>query len=741
MRVPLHIIAIPSVGTILATASLLALAAPAIAAETATPPQGEIGQDGRGDIVVTARKRSEALSQVPDTIAVFTEKRIEDARIRGIGDFIAQTPGFEIKQGQGNGFFQMSIRGITQTNGGEAPVTMVVDGVTLPFPMTFSSPLFDVAQIEVLKGPQGALYGQNAIGGAILMTTKPATNHFEARFTAGVTTHSGYDGIATLSGPIVADKVLFRVSGYVDHDGGEEHYLHIPDKRVARYSHLSGRGDLTFNLSDRLSIVLGADGGHSFDPGLALVPKTLSFGTGLPAALVNSFITPGQPSQDVEARSTLDYHDFTSKLTYRADFATVTWVNAYQSSTEDHVTDLDVSNLPFVYVSQHNAIRAYTQELRLASNASGPLRWVLGGYLARIRRDYNNDPVYVNANFPANLDPQQALYVPASRNLQRLHMNSNAIFGQADYDLTSKLQLTVGARYDIDPRRNRVDSLTGAGVATKPTVRQANTFKEFQPKASLRYSITPNANVYVTAAKGFRPGGFNDGSSANVSQAFPSETTETIEVGGKFALLDRRLFINLAGYTTNYKNQQVTLIQITSGGASQSTFNIDRTRIKGIEGDVRALPTRDLELTAGFSYIDGRIKKFGNSLTGVSFNPSAYVGNQIPLTTRLSLNGAAQLTEPLSDRLNLIVRGDVEHKGSMFWYADNNDKRAPYTLLNFNIGVRTDRWEIKAFGKNVTNKHYDVVFLGNTFTGAPGGFDFAFVSRGSRFGLEGTIRY
>jgi iron complex outermembrane receptor protein len=704
-----------------------------------SPDQGATNPD---EIIVTARKRPERLIKVPDTITVFTAKDIEDARIRNIGDFAAQTPGFEIKQGQGNGFFQMSIRGITQTNGGEAPVAMVVDGVTLPYSTAFSRPLFDIAQIEVLKGPQGALYGQNAIGGAVIITTKAPSNSFEGQVTAGVSTHHGYDALASISGPLVKDKLLFRVAGYLEGDGGDEKYVFIPDKRAGKLSRQSLRGDLTFNINDRLSAVIGGDVGHANDPGRPLVPRSLSAGTGLPAGLVDQFIVLGKPSQDVAATSKLNYWSLTSKANYQADFATITWISAFQEADERHVTDLDVSELPFIYVDQQNPTKAFSQELRFTSNGGGPFHWVFGGYASWIKRGYRNNPIAINVNFPGSLDPADANYVPVQRVLQTQHWDSYALFGQADYDITPKLQLSFGGRYDHDPRRNRVETFAGDGTtAIAPTLDQKATFNKFQPKVSARYSFTPDANVYVTAAKGFRPGGFNDGLNANVVQAFPPELTTTIELGGKFAMLDHRVFLDLAGYTTDYRNQQLSIISIGTGGATESTFNIDKTHIKGFEADLRARPVDDLELTAGYSYIDARIKEFGDALSGPQFDPSSYVGNRVPLVSKTSFNGTAQYTVHLSNDWNGVLRGEVEHKGSLFWAADNRARRNPYTLINLSAAVQKNRWELRVYGENVTNREYDVVFLDNLFTGAPGGFDFAFISRGSRFGVEAKMRF
>jgi iron complex outermembrane receptor protein len=727
--------------------SLIALGQAGVAtAQTAPQSASTEAATDQGEILVTARRQVESLQKVPDSITVFTAKTLEDARVRRLDDFVAMTPGFEIHDGESAGVFRMSIRGITQTNQGDAPVTMVVDGVTLPYANSFGKALFDVQQIEVLKGPQGSLYGQNAIGGAVLVTTQQATNEFTARLTGSLGTREHRELTAVVSGPIVEDKILFRVSGYLSHDGGDMAYSYFPNKKTGVERREALRGDLTFNLTDNFTAVIGADVGHSFYGAQPLVIKTLSTGSGIPNVTtdqLNQTIRLGRPNQTSSdlPRTKQNYWDVSAKLDWDLGAVTATSVTAYQKVNEREVQDLDVSYIPFVYGHLNNLISAFSEELRLSSNSDGPFHWVVGAYMLKVDRDYDIDPAFINVTLltTGNPDPAAAVYIPFSQTLQAQDLDSYALFGQAEWDVSDKLQLTFGGRYDYDPRKNLVTGFTLAGP--NAPLRQKRTFKQFQPKASIRYSFSSDANVYATVARGFRAGGFNSGANANVLPAFEPEKTTAYEVGTKLALLDRKLNVTAAAFYTDYKNQQLSLVSVGAGGVSQDNFTVDKTRIQGVEFNMQARPVPGVQLEFGYAYTDGKIKKFGASLTGSAFNPAAYVGNKVPLTSKYTLNGAAQVTQPLTDTIDGVARIDVERKGSLYWEPDNNAKRKPFTLVNMSAGIRTEKWEVRAFGDNVFGKRYDSLFFDNLFVGAPGGFNFAYLSRASRYGVEATVRF
>lgn len=705
-----------------------------------------VGRDSLEEIVVTARKRTEAVLTVPESITVFTSKMIEDARIHSLDDFIGLTPSFQIIHQESAGVFEMTIRGITQTNQGDAPVTMVVDGVTLPYANSFGKPLYDIEQIEVLKGPQGDLYGQNAIGGAVIVTTKQPSNTFEGHVTGGFGNHNSADFSSSISGPIIDDKVLFRVSGFVNYDGGDTTYAYYPNSKYGILVQEALRTDLTFQLSDQWKVVVSADAGHETWGAQPLVPESLSYGSGIPGvsvAQINSHIVLGQPSQNDPGQRYTEqsYWDVSAKSDYEAGFGTFTSVSAFQSLKEPEVQDEDVSAIPFVYGKLENMINAVSQELRFTSPGDQSLRWIVGGFFQHVDRDLNIDPIFVNANLLAtgNISNNAAIWVPFEVQLQSEILASYAVFGHLDYDVTKDLQLSVGGRYDIDPRS---DVTTGYTPGPMPTyLNQRATFREFQPKGSLRYLLNPNSSIYFTVARGFRPGGFNAGSNAEVQQAFPAETTTTYELGTKVSWLDHRLNMSAAAYYTDYQNQQLSLILVSTGAIVQDTYSVKKTTIKGLEFELQAVPISGLEISTGLSYTDAIIAEFGSALSGANFSPAAYIGKEVPNVMKYTANITAQYTRPLTAAISGVVRAAVKYNGPEYWEPDNAIRNPPYGLVDFSAGVKTDRWDLRLYGTNILDKRYILQYFQNNFTQAPGGFDFAALSNRDRFGLEGTWRF
>jgi iron complex outermembrane recepter protein len=689
------------------------------------------------EVTVTARRRAEVLQNVPDTITAFSSQTIEDARIQKFGDFAAMTPNFEFFPSASPGNFQMSIRGISQAggNGGDAPVVMVVDGVTLPYPNSFTMPLFDIQSIEVLKGPQGALYGQNAIGGAVVVTTQQPTNDFHGKLLASYGKGDETNQTGVISGPIIPDRLLFRAAAFHHSFGGDVRYAYAPQDHENYLDDNLGRLDLKFLASDTFTADLGVSYSKTHSGAQPLVPVTPSTGSGIPGvttAALNDQLILGQPNQDYHTHTRRDSLDGSLRLDWNAGFADFTSVTAGTSLHENNHQDLDVSQIPFVYlVDQPVNIKAFSEELRVTSPSDQRLRWNVIGFMSRVHRRI---PFVIDGNLnllmSGDTNPADKFLVPFSSDDADQHLNSYAGAAQINYDILKDLELTLAGRFDHDPR-SQLDN----------GVRLQRTFDKFQPKASLSYKPTTDQTYYATYAEGFRPGGFNPGNNPAVQPVFDPEETKTFEIGTKQSFLERKLSVSLAAYTTRYSNQQLTLVQVSATGASQSIFTVKRSLIQGIElqADARPLPGLDFSLGGGFQ--DGKIKEFGNSLSGGGFDPSAYVGKNVPLQSRYTLNGSVQYSHALTQSFEGFIRTDANRKGRLYWYADNRVSRDPFTLVNMRGGIRNDHWEADLYGTNIFNKRYYTLYFDNKFVGAPGGFDFADLADLSRYGIEVSYRF
>lgn len=696
------------------------------------------------EVVVTAERRPEKLSQVPDSLTVFTSKQIEDARIENVRDFVAMTPNFEIHQGQSPGIFQMCIRGICQANMGAAPVAMVVDGVTLPYADTFTQPLFDTQQIEVLKGPQGALYGQNSIGGAIVVTTKQPTSTLQGSLTQSLGRGGEVRMVGVLSGPIISDRLLFRVGALYHDTQGLVPFASVPGRRADYQNDKAARAELTAIFSDNLSAVLGYSWTRTTGGALPLVAVSNSVGSGIPGVTtqqIDDSIVLGDPSGDTPNLNVYAAQSTWLKVDWSLPDARLTSVTAAQTLNQIATQDLDVTGIPFVREEPGwIPTRAWLQEFRLTSALHGPWQWMLDAFAQQVHHSFGY-VVQLNTSLLAptpDLSPAQANWIPFQYNNLSQHLNAYAFAAQTSYQFTKRLQLTVSGRYDHDPETSQTATFAGS----QPLLRA--TFSEFEPKASLSYAFRAfgaDQHVYFTYAKGFRPGGFNSGANSEVALAFPSETTQNFEIGAKLSLLSDRLYLDLSGFHNIYSNQQQALVVVSGGGATSDIFSIKKTNINGFEASVQADPGAGFNVSAGLGYTDAKIADFGDSLAGTGLNPAEFIGKAVPLVSKYTVNLTVQQTVPLTDSYDGFWRIDGFRDGRIYWYPDNAHSQDPYNLVNAQIGIRHSRWSLDLYGRNILGQRYNVLFFDNNFVRAPGGINFAYRSRPGTYGIEGKISF
>jgi iron complex outermembrane receptor protein len=689
------------------------------------------------EIVVTARKRAENLQDVPDAISAFTAQQIEAARIENIQGAMQLTPNVQMFQQQEPGVFLITIRGITQAQNQEAPVDVVIDGVTLPFPNSFTQDLYDIERIEILRGPQGALYGQNAIGGAINITTKAPTNEFESA--VKVTYGRGDDTNNTfkVSGPIVPDMLLFDVGGFYHYFGGLIHngFTGQIDDRTKDGG---GQLKLLFTPTDIVKVDLRTSlQVFEGDMGL-LVPTTLSQGSGIPGvstSVVDQNIKLGQISNNFPSYTTQRIVDVTGKVDIALGFATLTSISGYEKVDETLNQDIDVSQIAFVRLDcECENIIGRTQELRLVSPDDQRLRWIVGGFAQDVDNNLD-EPVSINLNLltTGNISEADANYVPFTTTNKSQILKNYAEFAQASYKLTDQLDLTVALRHDKDERTQNLSGFEPGGAPI--TGGQSADFEEWLPKAQLSYKATSSLMYYATFSEGFRPGGFNAGANPEVGSAFPAEKTYNYEVGLKSEWLDRRLLANAAVFFTNYLNQQFTLVSVTQQGVFQDTYSADKTQVKGAELEVQARPVAGLDLGAAVGYQDAIIKSFGNALN-LGINTATFEGKTVPLVSRYNGNLTAQYTAPITPQIRGFARTEYILEGPVYWNPDNVDRQGSYGLVNMRMGIEGDSWTAALFGNNVFDKHYYTLYYSNFWTRAPGGFDFAGINTVPIYGVE-----
>ncbi len=705
-------------------AGLFALA---IALTITSVPAGA-QSDGRAqleEITVTARMREESVLDVPLTETVFTAQQIEDARIDQVSGFIDLTPNVTLAQSQSAGVSFLTIRGTTQVRNGEPPVATVVDGVIQINNRQFTQELFDLQSIEVVKGPQGALYGRNATGGAIIINTKQPTNEFEGYVRAGFGDGDETVLQAVASGPIAEDSLLFRVGVHYRDFGGllDNTFLgqtaDFTEETVVRGKLLWMPTD-NFTADLRLSIARQEGGGINFhyQPSLLgpdghFLQDPFSFGS-------FDFAAGDADGVDRNFRSNnrgigeRDIDELTLKLDWDFDWGSLTSITSFNKVTEDVRGDQFpyTADLTTLFggggQSQYEEVDAWSQELRLTSSGDSALRWQVGAYILETERFISTTTsldtgkgilsvTTVPLTDPGN--PTQSFLADDNDN------SAWAVFANIAYDVTDRLELGIAGRYDKDEREQLVSPLSTGGV---PGALNTASFDLFQPKITLRHTINDRSSLFASWGKGFRSGQFNQNGVADaaagagilgVEDIVPQEETTTTEIGYKGVFGDGRVRLNASIFQTDLKNQQYFVFVGQIG--AQVLVPIEEVDLTGGELEVIAQVNDYLDVFAAYGVTDGEVEAY-------SLNPAA-VGNKSPYTADNTLNLGTQLRFPIGDSLNGFARIDYENRGKQYWDPENTTARSAIDLSNLRIGLEQvdGKWSVIGTVQNLGDEEYN----------------------------------
>ncbi|MDB6043769.1 MAG: TonB-dependent receptor [Gammaproteobacteria bacterium] len=709
-----------------------------LSSASAMAADADTDANGLEEIVVTARMREEKLIEVPISTTVLSSTEIADARVNNVADFVARSPNVSIVEAQNIGSSFMTIRGISQVRNGEPPVATVVDGVEIVNAAQFTQELVDIQQIEVLRGPQGAIYGRNASGGAIVITTKQPTNDFTGKVTAGGGNGDEKTMDGSLSGPIIADKLLFRVSArYVDRAGYIENIS--VGKPVDPYRDQSYRSLLKWLIDDgttldlRVNVDRVRDGANNYvyqaailgPDGKSLAPGPFPFDFS-PAGL-NANRTDIPYTQRFLGYNSRNIEEVSAKLDHKFDFGTLTYIPSFNKIEEF----LSTKQFPYTAglsrntllgpvdgtSTQYSLVNAWSQELRLASPSNQKLQWLVGGYYLHTNRfiststgqdlGYALIPLEKSPAFGSATNP--TLSWDADDNTNKAF----AIFGNSSYDITDKLEAAVALRYDQDKRQQRVSRQQTGGA---PGAINDVTFSKTQPKASLRYNVDDSLSVYGSWGVGFRSGQFNQngtGAAAaqiglpGVSDVLPAEETRTTEIGMKGEWLDRRLRVDASVFQTRQTNAPYFVF--VGAITAQILVAIDRVDLRGGEFSVTGNLAPGLDAYIGYGYTHSEIKRY--ALT------SADVGHRAPYVPNETVDAGLQYKFAISSALRMVARADYQRLGRQYWDPENSTARDPVNLTSGRLGLETldGHWSLMGTINNATNRRYNAEWVGGGF--------------------------
>ncbi|WP_227340334.1 TonB-dependent receptor [Sphingopyxis sp. P8] len=697
-----------------AATTALAVSAPAFAQETTAPEQG-----GVGDIVVTAQKRAQNLQDVPISVTAFDDTAIKEAGFTNslsIGD---QVPNLEIKtfggvpnifiRGVGNNDFNASSIG---------PISIYRDDVVVASTGSQIFSLFDLERIEVVRGPQGTLFGKNTTGGAIQFFSKLPDDIFEGNARVGYGRFDLFEAEATASLPL-AEGLSVRVAGIVRRRDGEKTNL-FNGEDVINVDEAAARAIIRWQPSSDTDIRLSVGGGRDRSDYLENKPVGTINGADLfgytdpfpdKANLLN-FNGPSRNYSDnvfVNLSVAQDFGDFSFRS-----------LTGYDKSEVDNRVDVDGGPLRIDEIVFLTDAEQVTQEFQLSYDR-GPLNAIVGLYYFQEDLDADSD-----ADLLGELTFAQGALPLITRATRK--NKAYAIYGQASYAVIPTLRLTLGGRYTIDKVRatHRADLIegyfdadipNGTPVPLVPFASLKDTFKSFSWRVSADLDVTDDILAYASIDRGFKAGGFNIGiitSVAERTQVDPEYLT-SYEIGLKTTLFDRRLRLNLSAFYYDYTDLQVLSVNRQAGSAVP-TLGLDNAAdatIKGIEVEATAVPTDWLDLGLNMGILDATYKNYlSGAIDPVTGDPRDFSGNRMPGAPKFTASTFAQVTIPVGD---FETRWRVEYNYTGKKYYNNAEDELissgeGYGLLNLRFAFANpdQGWELAAWAKNVTGKAYIV---------------------------------
>lgn len=719
---------------LLGGAAALAFTATPASAQNVPDEQDEAPQADRaagdGMIVVTARRREERLIDVPVAVTAFTGEELANRGALDITDVAQVTPNVTLEASRAtNSTLSAFIRGVGQqdpVSGFEAGVGIYLDDVYLNRPQAAVLDIYDVERIEILRGPQGTLYGRNTIGGAVKYVTKrlPQEFSFKARATYG--TYDQAEAVLTASAPL---NDLVRIGGSVARlsRGGFGDNLTLgienynKDVWGARLSlEMGGYGEPVFIRvsGDYTRDKSNPRGGHRLIPGLA---------SGAPV-LDDVYDTRGgldDPEQDVEA-----YGMAINVEAQLSDALTFRSISAWRK--DDSYTPIDFDALPAVDLDVPGIYfnEQISQEFQLLWDDGGPLTGLLGFY-------------YLDAKADTLFDVRIFTTVPGLTAFTEAAVDTetSAVFGDFTYDLTEQLSLSVGGRYTWDERTASIlrqnylgggsPFFGGAGIpfgAPGTDFTGSSEFKKFTPRASISFMPTPDHNIYASYSQGFKGGGFDprgvganapdlDGDGVQSDEeiaaflSFAPETVDSYELGYKGSLMGGRLNVAVASFYADYTDVQIPgSVACTVAGLPSFcgvVSNAGKATFKGIEFEANARLGGGFDLATAIGYIDAEYDEYVTNIGGVPTDVAEF--REVQNTPKWTASGTLSYNAALGDG-DIYFGTTVAYRSKTYQFEIPNpyiDQKG-YALVDASVVYTApgERWSIGLYGKNLTDKQY-----------------------------------
>lgn len=668
------------------------------------------GMQGLEEIVITARKREESLQSVPVSVTAIGLGQIDRLDITSLSDVARYTAGFNWAEGLSPIDVRPSIRGQSNIRAASQPtVGVFVDGVLVPWRSGLNIQTVDVERIEVVKGPQSAMFGRGVLSGAVNYVTRRPQDEFGGYVETAYREDGKFEQRMRVDLPINARAAVAINARYLDFDEGlYRNQLTGRDGVAAEEARSLGLSAI-LRPNDSFTAYLRASYGDEYQaqPAYHTVPSNTQTG-----AAANQVWLVGKAATDPKFIS----HNcddcagverrvgwLTANLDWDTGAGTLSSLSAWNRT--DTLFDLDTDFMGITDTDEPvnvfgNNFRAYadreirsiSQELRFSSPDEQPLRWLAGAYY--YDEEVEEDGRSINGT---TLGPNDVPSVP-----QTNEVSTVAGFGAITWDINDRLTANAELRYNVE--KAEVDFIFGG----QPK-RLEETWRAWLPRVTLDYRLTPDIMVYVNAAKGTKPGGFNTALGSGAAQlpedllAYDEEEAWTYELGAKSQWLDRRLTVNAALFYTDWDQVQVDSQFIPpppAVGTTGYTSNAGTAKIKGGELEVQYQATEQLDLAFNWAYNPARIRDYQDS-RATAAGISTLGRRQLPYSAKQAATASATWTQALTTSWSGFIQTDLQYQSTQYASVANLAETGSRTVVDLRLGVSSEHWEITGIITNL----------------------------------------
>jgi len=642
------------------------------------------------DLVVTAQKSEENVQKVPMSLSVLDEYSIADNSIKNTTDIAAYIPNLTtMNAGSRDYFTRIAIRGISNTGIGDPAVALYIDDISYADLYAFHSPLFDIERIEVLKGPQGTLYGKNTEAGVINIITKRPTNTLESQVTLEAGTHKNKKISGYINAPLIKDKLFVKLAGvkstrdgYIDNQ--------TLGNTVGEEDTTSFRAGLLYKANDNLelNLILGMtklddEGGFPMAPMDKEDYKTRTGLTNL-GDFESAFSYNGKSSSKTNTAL--------AKINYTKDKYNFVSITGYRDMDNEGTLDGDFTPMKGAIGFNEREAESINQEFRLSATENDNFKWIVGAYFNH--EDINHSTGYMYDEVYAGY---YSLPLYAKDEMKAdLGSKDFAIFGQNTYRfMDNKLGVTTGLRYEKTQRTmdNRTHTFNGASTADIITGKK-KTFSKVLPKLTVDYLLTEDSMLYSTVSKGYKAGGFSYAVDDKDLVEFSPEDSTAFEVGYKSNFPEIGLMFNIAAFHTKVEDYQ-DRVQLSPTRIIQA--NATEVNINGVELESSYIINDEFILNGNFGITSAKYGDYLDPTTNEN-----YKDNHVSLVPSHDFN----LALSYRNSIGIFAKVEAQNTGSKYFDRSNTKKLKSFTIFNAKLGYEQDKWDIYFDIKNITNKEY-----------------------------------